>query len=77
MATANLLRWKSAMIPGRSVVTGIPNRPGGFAWIEAFDHNGADAFRMVIEDGRIRRKVNVFGTVEEAYAAAQTWANSL
>lgn len=73
MATATVLRWKSANIPGRAVVTGIPNKPGGFAWIEVQQ----DRYLMVIEDGSIRRKTHSFDTIEHAYAAAQTWANTL
>lgn len=73
MATATSLRWKSSNVPGRTVVTGIPDKPGGFAWIEVLTGN----FIMVIEDGSIRRKVRSFDTIEQAYAAAQTWADTL
>lgn len=73
MATATIIRWKPANVPGRNITTGIPNRPGGFAWIE----ERFGRYLLVIEDGALSRKVQLFDRRIEACAAALTWANTL
>lgn len=70
---ATVIRWRSANIPGRTVVSGVPNKPGGFVYIEAQGGN----FHLTVDNGSVHRTRSTHGDITEAYAAAQTWANTL